>query len=253
MLRAPANNSPEPNTLRGSAKFGRKGPDMTSILFFVLLLSNSESPANQFPRQKDCGSERTDILRNIKPVRVRGVFEPREIVADDDPHTVQIFVESDLLSDKGYASRDGQVIHLPVAAVDGPDADESISENALIQALEQLLSVRTGGRCRLLEAPEVGACSFVGEIHGTELTLRDVGFPRPMGTYGSRKDRNYNWCHNSTLPNGMSYLLCHSRVKGPETVYYERDEDFYYSCKTGCKGAAIRLFKACNWPSESGT
>lgn len=226
---------------------------MTSLLFFVLFLATPGSPGNQAPPRKDCSAERADILANTKPLLVPGVFESREIVADDDPRTVQSFVDSDLLSNRGYASPDGQVVHLPVAAVDSPDADESIGENALMQALERMLSVKTGGRCGLPEAPRLGACSFVGEIQGTEIMLEDLGFPGPMGTYGSAKDGNYHWCHNKTLPNGPPYLLCHSSVRGPETVYYERADDASYRCRTGCEGAARRLFRTCNWPSDSGT
>ena len=115
----------------------------------ILLAASAASAPEPSRANLDCRSARIELVRTLKPV-----VNPEATLStpeDDDPDTVQFLVIDGLRASEGSVSPNGQVIYLPRASLDGPEADESIGVRLFARAIDILLAQQVGNRCDPLE------------------------------------------------------------------------------------------------------
>jgi hypothetical protein len=114
-------------------------------LLAILLATSSGAALPPDPAAFDCQAARVELMRSLKPtVDPRASLEAPE---DQDPNSVQFLVVEGLQASEGRVSSNGQVIILPMAAVEGPEANNLIGAKLFARAVDILLAQKTDSRC----------------------------------------------------------------------------------------------------------
>ncbi len=122
---------------------------MRLLVLLILAIGSPVRAQLLIHDQVDCKTERTTLLKSIKPmVQPNATLESKE---DKDPSTVEFFFVKDLPIEQSHVSEDGQVIYISSAAT-----DDGVGAKLFAAAIDRLLELKIGKVCPPTQISESG-------------------------------------------------------------------------------------------------